>query len=46
MRMIALWCAFAVVASLTILLDSFTPGAPHLPVPVLFVAFVGSFRQL
>ncbi|MEV4598351.1 hypothetical protein AB0K15_13165 [Amycolatopsis sp. NPDC049253] len=43
MRIIALWCALAVVASLAVLVDSFLPGAPHLPLPVLFTALVGIF---
>ncbi|MEV6899034.1 hypothetical protein [Amycolatopsis sp. NPDC051372] len=43
MRVIALWCGLAVVASVVGLVDSFTSGAPHLPRQVLFTAFAGIF---
>ncbi|MFF4599756.1 hypothetical protein [Amycolatopsis sp. NPDC001319] len=42
-RLIALWCALALAASLAVFVDSFLPGAPHLPGPVLFTAVVGIF---
>ncbi|MEW2503777.1 hypothetical protein AB0878_25230 [Amycolatopsis sp. NPDC047767] len=43
MRVIALWCGLAAVATVVGVVDSLTPGAPHLPQQVLFAAVAGIF---
>jgi hypothetical protein len=37
------WCVISVIVSLTVIADSFLPGAPHLPALTWVVPFVGNF---
>ncbi|MEV4604116.1 hypothetical protein AB0K15_42975 [Amycolatopsis sp. NPDC049253] len=43
MRLIVLWCALALAASMAVFVDSFLSAAPHMPGLVLFTAVVGFF---